>query len=189
MSPRAPRSSPRVALRTAFSGLAILYLGLLAFTTYFPLSHVESLTTTAEASGLEPAWVASVIRCESRFREDVVSVAGAIGLMQIMPSTGDWIAEQLGDEIPSEPRLFDPETNLAYGCWYLAHLETRYEERHVVLWAYNAGPSRAEAWQEGEGAPFPETAAYVERIKRFLPIYRFAIRFPWIYRIAPSLPL
>ena len=189
MAPRAPRHAARTAFSWALGLLVAGYVALLSATTYIPLRHADILISEARARGLDPAWVAAVIRCESRFRDTVISSAGAVGLMQIMPQTGEWIAHQIDPEPMPAPDLFDPLTNIRLGTWYLAQLVSRFESLDAALWAYNAGPANAEAWRAGSGTPFPETQAYVARVHRFLPIYRLVLSIPWGYEIAPPLPL
>ena len=67
----------------------------------------------------DPYLVLSVMRCESSFRSDAVSHAGAIGLMQVMPDTGAWIAHKLNlDDVYTESMLYEPDYNVRFGCWF-----------------------------------------------------------------------
>ena len=184
------RTVPRwVVLTTLMLGLALAYAGLVGLRVLYPMRYAGILIECAEKYKLEPAFVASVIRAESRFKPNAVSPKGAIGLMQIMPATGAWIAEQIGDDSFATEDLYDPQLNVEFGTWYLASLLARFSEAHVALQAYNAGPSNAERWLIGEGEPFPETAAYVDRVMASTPVYRFYLRFPSVLRITPSLRL
>ena len=85
--------------------------------------------------------------------------------------------------------LASPEINLRLGCWYLRSLLDRFGDRDDALAAYNAGPSHAERWVSGSGTVFSETRAYVERVSRSLPVYRFYFTptGSWFLRITPSL--
>lgn len=148
----------------------------------YPLEYRVHLFRYAEANDLDPWLVAAVIRAESRFRHDAVSRQGARGLMQIMPETGEWIAEQL--KLPYAPELlFDPEYNIRLGCWYLANLEDEFRGSTVLaLAAYNGGRSNVNRWlQEDrwtgeqhtlEQIPFPETRLYVAKVLRDVERYR-----------------
>jgi peptidoglycan lytic transglycosylase len=167
--------------------IIVLFTGLIAVRSLFPLEYQEDIRKWSRVYNLEPAWVASVIRCESNFHEKVISPAGAIGLMQIMPTTGVWIAEQLEYDNPSDLDLQNASTNIALGTWYLRNLLDRFHTADVALMAYNAGPSRAETWLATSADPFLETSAYIKRVHRFLPIYRVLIRASWLYKIAPDL--
>ena len=84
----------------------------------YPMEYTEMIQRNARQQGLEPAYVAAVILAESSYDPNAVSSVNAQGLMQIMPSTGEWIASKF-DESYVEGCLFDPETNVKYGCWLL----------------------------------------------------------------------
>jgi soluble lytic murein transglycosylase len=125
----------------------------------------ESLYTAAKNEGLEPALVAALTRQESRFAPDVVSSAGAIGLMQLMPSTAKWVAKKIGLTYDREA-LTDPTTNAQYGAYYLRTVMSGLANSAVMgLAAYNAGPGRAKNWQASkplEGAIYAETILFNE---------------------------
>jgi soluble lytic murein transglycosylase-like protein len=86
----------------------LAYAGLVGLRLLYPVAHTAQLIAFAEEHALDPAFVAAVVRCESRFKARAVSPRGAVGLMQIMPDTGAWIALQL--EIPDfeADRLTEP---------------------------------------------------------------------------------
>ena len=139
----------------------------------FQLKYVDLIREYSEEYDLEPSFVAGIICVESRFREDAVSRAGARGLMQIMPSTGEEIAEELGVPFHVED-LFDPETSIRFGCYYLRQQMDRFDQNPaVVLAAYNAGPNKAALWLSEYGLdskgriayiPYEETKNYVNRV-------------------------
>lgn len=96
---------------------------------------------------LRPAFVAAVIRNESSFRTDAESSVGARGLMQLMPDTAEWIAGKLGDSNYSFDRLYDAETNIRYGCWYLNYLSKLFRgDAVLVSSAYHAGQTTVTRW-------------------------------------------
>lgn len=141
--------------------------------SHFQLKYVELIRTYSEEYDLDPAFVAGVIYTESKFRENAVSRAGARGLMQIMPQTGAEIAEALGE--PYDPdHLFDPDTSIRYGCYYLRQQLDRFDQNAAVaLAAYNAGPNKAAQWLSEYGLdskgriayiPYEETRNYVSRV-------------------------
>ena len=148
----------------------------------YKLLYVEQIKANAEACGLDPFFVAAVIYCESGYDKDAVSPVGAVGLMQIMPDTGAWIAEKLEMEGYCDQQLHDPETNIKMGCWYLQYLTERFGGiRKHVLAAYNAGPNNVSKWlmdaaYSTEGnltqIPFEETRNFVERVMRAYEKYR-----------------
>jgi len=179
----------RVLVGSILLVFLVAYVGLVGLRLLYPVAHTAQLVDLAEEHALDPALVAAVVRCESRFRTQAVSPRGAIGLMQIMPETGAWIALQL--EIPDfeVDRLYEPALNLRLGTWYLRHLFDRFGNEDDALTAYNAGPSNVERWADGSGSVFPETRAYVERVSHCVPVYRLYFAAPWLLRITPSLLL
>ena len=100
----------------------------------YPYPYQELVELYAKANGVDSALVASVIMNESRFQNDARSPRGAIGLMQIMPETAQWIAVQLGDDNFSLEKLREPETNIRYGVWYLAELQREFAE--IIYWRW-----------------------------------------------------
>ena len=141
----------------------------------YPYQYQEIVTMYAEANGISPALAASVIMHESKFSEHVRSPRGAIGLMQLMPETAEWIAGQLGEKDFSLQKLHEPEMNIRYGTWYLALLEREFDGNLVLtLAAYNAGRGMVHEWMEENdwpqdfndisAIPYPETRIYVERV-------------------------
>lgn len=150
---------------------------------FFPLPYREAVEAQAARHGIDPLLVMAVIREESSFNPRAVSSRGAVGLMQIMPATGAWIAAQLGEDF-SPAKLFDPAANIRYGTWYLHALIAEFGGDLVrALAAYNAGNNRVSEWLSvgiWDGSlerigrlPFPETKRYLIRIRRSHAIYRF----------------
>ncbi len=143
-----------------------------------PLKYVEELKAAADRYGLDRRLVAAVVNTESGFDAKAVSRDGAEGLMQLLPTTAEWIAGMRGMTY-EEGCLFDPETNLDYGCWLLRYLLDRYEGNlRYALIAYNAGHARLEEWIEtradenGEiDIPYPETKNYVRKIEGLIERY------------------
>jgi soluble lytic murein transglycosylase len=169
--------------------VALLWAGLIILRAIFPLSYRAEILQYSAANHLDPALVASLIRNESRFRSDVVSTAGAIGLMQIMPESGAWIAGQLSISSYSPDQLEDPTFNILLGTWYVRYLLDRYGSLETALWAYNAGPSRADVWLAEGDLPYLETQAYADRVRRHLAVYRIALQLSWLYAVVPALPI
>jgi soluble lytic murein transglycosylase len=148
-----------------------------------PLRHEDIIRQQAEAKNLDPALIAGVIYVESRFR-DQTSHAGAKGLMQILPSTADYIARKSGGTRFVQGDLASPQINISYGSWYLRYLLQHYHGNELLaLAAYNAGEGKVDEWyreasargEDFEGAthiPFPETRNYVERVFEARQRYR-----------------
>ncbi|NPD26374.1 lytic transglycosylase domain-containing protein [Corallococcus sp. AB004] len=102
-----------------------------------------SIVREAERNNLDPLLVVALIRCESSFNNYAVSGVGAMGLMQVMPDTGKYLAEKSGWRLGRHTNLFDFETNVNLGTAYLADLISRFGSVEGALVAYNAGPGLA----------------------------------------------
>ena len=131
---------------------------------------------------LDPYLVASIINVESKYDKDAISQKGARGLMQISPSTGKWASEVLGIDNYSEDILFDPETNIRIGTWYLDTLFKEFDYNlELVLAAYNAGSGNVSKWLKDEKysndrtslsiIPFKETEDYLVRVNQSYKVY------------------
>lgn len=125
---------------------------------------------------VDPALVAAVIFNESRFDPQAVSRVGARGLMQIMEETGEWIAGRLGElDAYGAEDLFEADTNIRYGVWYLSYLSRIFDGDMVKIAAgYHAGQNRVLGWLENpeyssdgktlDAIPYPDTHQYVQRV-------------------------
>jgi soluble lytic murein transglycosylase len=148
-----------------------------------PLRHEDVIRQQAEDKNLDPTLIAGVIYVESRFR-DQTSHAGAKGLMQLMPSTADYIARKSGGTRFEQGDLADPQINISYGSWYLRYLLQHYHGNvPLTLAAYNAGEGKVDGWwraasDRGETfnvadhIPFAETRAYVGKVMDARRAYR-----------------
>ncbi len=113
----------------------------------YPLRYPEEIRLASHEFGLDPYLVTALIHRESSFRPRIVSPAGAVGLMQVMPETGSWICDALDIPDFSEDRLTDPAFNTRLGCWYLNYLLERYGGQTVeALTAYNQGHGTVDGW-------------------------------------------
>ncbi|MEM1425894.1 MAG: transglycosylase SLT domain-containing protein, partial [Cyanobacteria bacterium P01_H01_bin.130] len=138
----------------------------------YKLPYGDAIAAAAENRNFHPLLVAGLIRQESRFEKDIVSVAGAIGLMQVLPGTGDWGAREIG--LPDFD-LRDPIDNLALGTWFLDYTHEQYDGNSMyAIASYNAGPGNIAKWIERfnpqdfdqfvEQIPFPETRNYFKAV-------------------------
>lgn len=153
---------------------------------WYPLEYEATIRHNADRYRLDGALVAGVIDSESGWVHDSTSSAGAVGLMQLLPATARFIAEQPTRPSPSPERLMEPEVNIAYGTWYLRYLIDRHDgSLPVALAAYNAGEGVVAGWERTAAAeghafrvpqdvPFPETRAFVEHVLDSAAIYRRA---------------
>jgi soluble lytic murein transglycosylase len=149
----------------------------------YPFPYRELVRREAEEWGIDPFMMAAIIRQESAFKADIVSHAGAIGLMQVMPPTGAQLARAHGPNGFTEESLTKPEVNLHLGSAFFVDMSKRYDDDlPLVLSAYNAGPTRATRWRRypevsdplrfTERIPIVETRGYVKSVRRNLGLYR-----------------
>ena len=141
----------------------------------YPLHYASYVRVHARQNHLNPALLAAVIDSESKFDTNAQSSSGAIGLMQLTPSTARGIAIRTGGSAFRTGDLYDPEINIRYGAWYLRNLFRKYGNERLVLAAYNAGQGNVDRWRrEGEPIQFAETRAYVDRVEHLKQVYRKA---------------
>jgi soluble lytic murein transglycosylase len=148
----------------------------------FPLEYWPLLRKHAAARGLDPYLVAALVAQESTFDPVIRSSANAVGLMQVLPSTGRQFARRLKIPRYSAARLTDPEVNVRLGTAIFSEGLRRFGGVHYALAAYNAGDHRVSAWQRErpgmpqdefiDDIPFPETQNYVKRILGTAEDYR-----------------
>jgi soluble lytic murein transglycosylase len=142
---------------------------------WYPLRYEQIVRGHAQHYDLDAALLAAVIYQESKFKADARSSSGAIGLMQLLPTTAEGIAEHTGGTAFRVDDLYDPEINIRYGAWYLHHLMQKYGDEETALAAYNAGQDNVDRWRrDGVGIQFAETRAYVRRVEDLKRIYRDA---------------
>jgi soluble lytic murein transglycosylase len=142
---------------------------------WYPLRFSTNVRVYARQDNLDPALLAAVIEAESKFNTDARSDAGAIGLMQLTPSTAKGIAQYTGGSRFRVSDLTDPDINIRYGAWYLGHLMAKYKNERLALAAYNAGQHTVDTWLNAhEGIQFGETKDYVAKVERLKKIYRRA---------------
>lgn len=139
----------------------------------FPIKYEAEVLTSAEDYALDPFLVYAVIDVESKFTPDAVSRSGAMGLMQLMPDTADWVAWRQGKEHDAN-RIFEPAYNIDMGCYLLAYLLDYYDGNiEFATAAYNAGKSAVDGWladparYDGQELkiPYDETRNYVKKVR------------------------
>lgn len=138
----------------------------------YPRQYEETVTKYSVEYGVPEYVIYAVIRTESGFDSGARSSAGALGLMQIMPDTFDWMLTRTHDGYESG-MLYDPDTNIKYGTYLLSYLYLKYNNWENVYAAYNAGYARVDGWLSEAGKepneklgdiPIDETRNYVKKV-------------------------
>lgn len=156
----------------------------------YPVTYESEIRANAALFLLDPALVASIVHTESGGNPYAVSSVGAMGLMQIMPETGKWISKKLGFESGfREESLFNADTALLYGCWYLDYLLKLFDgETQCAVAAYHAGQGAVQKWLSDSAyspdgrtlASFPgdapNTRNYVSKVRKAYEYYRKAYK-------------
>jgi soluble lytic murein transglycosylase len=151
----------------------------------------SEFTNAAREQGIDVELLYGIARQESRFVADIVSSAGAVGLMQLMPGTARWVAKQLAVSGYSPARIANAELNTQFGAFYFKYWQERLGRLPALAAAaYNAGPSRAQAWRPAAGSlegaiwvetiPFNETRDYVKRVLANTMLYTHALGRPYV---------
>ena len=177
-----------------FGGLFFLIFGY--DRVVYPLNYRFEIMRAGEEFGVDAALIASVINTESGFNERAVSNRGAVGLMQLLPSTAEWVinkmikqnvnisgysAEELFNTEVRDGVLFNPYLNIRIGTFYLFYLLNKFESVDTALAAYNAGEGNVSNWLKTDEysddqktlkkIPFKETENYVKKVNLNLKIY------------------
>lgn len=147
----------------------------------FPLAYKDTMKSAANRNKIDPAWAFAIARQESAFLPDAQSSAGAVGLMQLLPSTAQQVARQKGHQYTSSNQLTIPEKNIALGTAYLRDLSVKFDGNMVLASAaYNAGATRVFRWSPNEELPtdiwvetipFKETRNYIQNVSSYWVIY------------------
>lgn len=149
----------------------------------YPKKYSYAVIEDAKKNGISPQLVFAVIKSESNFRPNAVSNIGARGLMQLTPSTFEWVLEkkkQCG--VYTEDDLFTPEINIRYGSYLLAQLLTEFGgDKTTALAAYHAGRANVRKWLQNKdyspdgkkivNIPFKDTRSYVHKVLKVEEIY------------------
>lgn len=155
---------------------------------FYPLAYQDIIAEQAQKRNQDPFLLAAIINVESKWRSDATSPKGAVGLMQLMPATAEWIAQQQGIDFAIDD-LYDPKINITLGSWYIYYLSEQFPTFAAALAAYNAGPGNVRRWLEEEtwngelanvsDIPFWETRAYVQKISNTWSFYQKLYENQW----------
>lgn len=151
-------------------------------TYFYPEKYNQYVVEYSEQFNMDPMFVRGIIKTESGFNPNAKSNAGAIGLMQITGTTGEFIAKNLGINNFETSMLYNPQINIEFGCWYLEYLSQEFgNNQELVAAAYNAGGAMVTSWlnnpKYSSGAtltniPYAETANYVKKVKKYTDTYK-----------------
>lgn len=147
----------------------------------FPIMFEPAVQANSERQDISASWILATVRQESAFMPDARSSAGALGLMQILPSTGRALAARHSVASFRRTRLLEPALNIRLGSAYLRELLDEFNHPILASAAYNAGPNRIRRWRPAkspisvdlwvETIPFRETRKYVKRISYYQVLY------------------
>lgn len=152
--------------------------------TIYPIYYKDEIKRNAELYKLDPLLIASIIRVESNYKPQAVSPKGAIGIMQLMPDTAEWILshENFGS-ISLDDIGHEPDAGIRIGTWYIRDLLRQFDGNLVVsLAAYNAGPGKVRQWLKDrtwdgqpdsiDHIPYGETRQYVQKVLYYYNKYK-----------------
>ena len=183
--PAAPRETlALVCAALGDHGLAIRFGGGFGVSGPRPRAYADIVEAAAARHGVEPELLFAVMRVESVYNPRIISYAGAVGLMQIMPRTGTLIARARRQDDFTVDQLLEPEINIDMAAWYLASLIERFEGRlPLAIASYNGGPHNVRRWMRDhspdmpldaflERIPFAQTHRYVRRVMTHYEAYK-----------------
>lgn len=162
-----------------FAGLCVVTFVLFVVFNFFvrKTKYSNYVIKYSNEHEIDSNLVYAIIKVESDFDKNAVSKSGAMGLMQIIPNTAKWIASELNEEYLKE-KMFEAETNIKYGCYYLKYLFDKFENTDIVICAYNAGEVAVMRWIDDNGAlnrdkvDYIETKNYLKRVESYYKVYK-----------------
>lgn len=169
-----------LVLLTGLLSAAVGYLPGMVLRHFFPVNHSSAILESASRHEVDPLLVCAVIECESGWDEGAYSGAGAVGLMQVMPSTAETLTHfgYVDAWSYDHENLADASTNIEFGCACLEYLYDNLETTDQVITAYNAGLGSLQEWL-GDGTleltdviAYPETRMYLLRVNESYKIYK-----------------
>lgn len=153
-----------------------------AYKLAYPIYWAEEINIAGEKLELDPYLIIALIKEESHFDENAKSSSNATGLMQLMPSTANYMIDKLSVEIPVLADLENPRTNIYLGCNYLKYLNDRFNDELFIVAAYNGGEGSVNKWiklyntndydEFIENIPYDETRNYVKKVFRTYHLYK-----------------
>ena len=136
---------------------------------WFDMQYDTHISTCCNEFDVDKSLVYAIVKAESNFDQYAISNKGAVGLMQIMPSTATFVSQKIGKQTFD---LTDAKDNLTLGIAYLSYLDKRFNDVKYVICAYNAGEGKVQEWiNSGGDIAFDETKNYLTRVEFNLKIY------------------
>ena len=136
---------------------------------WFDLQYDEYISTCCNEYNVDKSLVYAIVKAESNFDQNAISNKGAVGLMQIMPTTATFVSQKQGKQTFD---LTDAKDNLTLGIAYLSYLDKKFNDVKYVICAYNAGEGKVQEWINSGGAiAFDETKTYLKRVQLNLKIF------------------
>lgn len=171
-----------------FAIIVILLTAYLVKTNWFlkqmyPRKYSEQVYFYSKQYNVDPNLIFAMIKAESNFNPRIVSHKEAIGLMQVIPETGGWVAENIGIKGYNKDMLFNPDYNINIGTWYLKYLLKQFNNNvTLAVAAYNGGSGNVLNWLKDKrysengsnlkNVPFPETDKYIKKVIKNYRIYQ-----------------
>ncbi len=160
--------------------MGLLYLNkVLIKRVSYPLNYKQEIFAVADKYALDKALVFAIVKTESNFDKNALSNRGAKGLMQITDKTAEYVAKMQNIE---KYDIFNVETNLSFGCYYLRYLTNKFGNQKTGIVAYNAGEGKVREWLKNSEysengvtlnkIPFEESKEYLEKIEKSLSNYK-----------------
>lgn len=141
---------------------------------FYPVAYAQEVQEAARKFNIDPFFILAIMREESRFDSEARSIAGAKGLLQLMPETASRLSKDLSVKIKNSDDLYDPKTNILIGSYYLKKLLEEFQSLPAAIAAYNAGENAVREWLKNgrykssdefiEDIPFNETRNYVKKV-------------------------
>lgn len=152
----------------------------------YPLHYFEHILNTCKSyNNIDPLLVCGIIRQESRFEKDAISISNAIGLMQLIPSTASTVARQVNVNLYSLDLLHNPKTNVKLGTHYLSNLLSEFTNPLFAVASYNAGPTAVKRWIASNNYPdldfFIESIPYFQTRDYVKKVYASYWMYVWLY--------
>jgi len=176
-------SKAKILIYLAISSIicvGLFILTLLGLVLVYPNAYDNIIRYECANYGIDYQMTKAIIWTESKYRPNATSRVGAIGLMQILPKTAEWLSNIEGIEFRD---LKDPKTNIKFGVIYLKYLQKKFDSTNTVLAAYNAGEGNVSLWLRDsrysvdgkiiDKTPFKETNDYIAKVNRTQKIYKF----------------